>query len=125
MLTKRQTIINLGLDDFFLPLIEEIKEINNNPIIVNGIKFKVNLTSVTSDNLGSNELQKITKSFKSKSCKFCKISYKKLQNQQHYRKKWRKRYHKTSVFNNLNKKIHFLVDLFHDINEGKCFLIQF
>lgn len=119
-LAKRKIIDEIGLDNFFNQLNNEIKEIQENPIQLNdNFKCSVNLVGVCADNLGANQLLNLTTCFKSASCKYCKITYKTLQIDGHYKRKFKKRNHQTSIFKNINKKIHFISDLFHDINEGE------
>ena len=124
MLTKREDLDKIDLEEFFEPLISEIEEINANPIILkNGLKCKIGFVGICADNLGANELLRITKCFRSRACKYCTISYKELQNPNHFLKSFKKRKHSRSIFRRLNKKrMHFIADLFHDIHEGETLI---
>lgn len=117
-IAKRLVIDHVTPEEFFDKIIRDIEIINEDPIAVDGIKFKIHVLCVISDNLGANQLARISTCFRSKSCKYCKVSYKKLQRFKNLTRKWPRRYHFESVFRRIRQKYLFVPDLFHDFNEG-------
>lgn len=117
-IAKRLVVDHITLEEFFDKIIRDIEQLNEDPIVIDGIKFKVHVLCVVSDNLGANQLARISTCFRSKSCKYCKVSYKQLQKLKNLTKRWPRRFHFGSVFRRLRRKYLLVPDLFHDFNEG-------
>lgn len=120
-LINREDLNEIGIEKLFDPLINEIEEIESNPIVLkNGMLCKIGQVSLCADNLGANEILNITRCFKSRACKYCTIPYKKLQDPSHYLKKRKQRDHsRRSLVNKFKNKLYIMADCFHDIHEGK------
>ena len=117
-IAKRLVVDYITFEQFFDKIISAIEKLNENPIVIDGLKFKFHVLCVISDNLGANQLLRISTCFRSKCCKYCKVSYKKLQKLKNVTKNWPRRFHFNSVFNRLQRKHLLVPDLFHDLNEG-------
>lgn len=80
LIGKRKIINQLGIDNFLKPLLDDIKGLDSKRIqLPGGLTLRIKLSTTIGDSLAIHELLKITRSFRSKSCRFCLISYNQLQ----------------------------------------------
>ena len=78
-LAERKIMNEIGIEHILTIWLKKFFKFNESVIIFNNLKLKLHVILLICDNFGANELLKITKSFISKSYKYCKVSYRQLQ----------------------------------------------
>lgn len=127
LIASRAILKKVKVKDLFQPLFDEIDFINRQNLEIEVLSkkyyLKIEIGTVNGDNKAIHELLNITLSFKSKSCRSCKITYKRLndKNQPVLTEFSERNLEKDQVFDGkLFSCFNFCHDIFHDIAYGAC-----
>ena len=132
LIAKRKCVDEIGIDAFLKPLLDDILSLDQKRMTLgvhDDIVVRVKIAQFVGDNLGSHEAMRLTRSFRSGSCRHCMITYQQLQLLDPELVMSDRPLHESHCMHpHFNSTYNYSCDIFHDLCHGvilklMCFIL--